>query len=128
MHLAWPPVVFPVCMGVMQVCVCGLTFARAHTHIQDQHEVEGGVRWVKAVRHQRLLPRSSPRSRHCDRPDGHLEVTNREEIQIFTINFAHFPNISTSPEILFCLLCLVFINHPCPKMGAAASGSHEVVA
>jgi hypothetical protein len=24
--------------------------------------------------------------------------------------------------------CLVFINHPCPKMGAAASGSHEVVA
>ena len=25
-------------------------------------------------------------------------------------------------------VCLVFINHPCPKMGAAASGSHEVVA
>ena len=25
-----------------------------------------------------------------------------------------------------CLsVCLVFINHPCPKMGAAASGSHE---
>ena len=23
-------------------------------------------------------------------------------------------------------VCLVFINHPCPKMGAAASGSHEV--
>ena len=25
-------------------------------------------------------------------------------------------------------VCLVFINHPCPKMGAAASGPHEVVA
>jgi len=25
-------------------------------------------------------------------------------------------------------VCLRFINNPCPKMGAAASGSHEVVA
>jgi len=24
-------------------------------------------------------------------------------------------------------VCLAFINHPCPKMGAAASGTHEVV-
>ena len=37
-------------------------------------------------------------------------------------------NVFTVTPKYVCSVCLVFINHPCPKMGAAASGSHEVVA